>query len=81
MKVSSKRIIFLISAKLTWRQGLDDFFLCYDYTVRNSSGEIVQFKWGDDGLDPATIEGSVEAVDFEKTWEHIANLQAAKVRV
>merc|ERR1719223_748327 len=30
----------------------------YDGTVRNSEGEVVQFAFGDDGLNPARMEGS-----------------------
>ena len=29
----------------------------YDQTVRNASGGIVQFVYGDDGLDPVKMEG------------------------
>jgi DNA-directed RNA polymerase III subunit RPC1 len=28
----------------------------YDETVRTSSGDVVQFTYGDDGLDPAAME-------------------------
>ncbi|MED6160929.1 DNA-directed RNA polymerase III subunit 1 [Stylosanthes scabra] len=36
---------------------LEDLFLHYDYTVRNAGGGIVQFCYGDDGMDPAGMEG------------------------
>ncbi|XP_016187356.1 DNA-directed RNA polymerase III subunit 1 [Arachis ipaensis] len=36
---------------------LEDLFLQYDYTVRNAAGGIVQFCYGDDGMDPAGMEG------------------------
>jgi DNA-directed RNA polymerase III subunit RPC1 len=29
----------------------------YDNTVRNSTGGIVQLLYGDDGLDPVSMEG------------------------
>lgn len=29
----------------------------YDHTVRNSTGGIVQLVYGDDGLDPVSMEG------------------------
>lgn len=31
--------------------------LQYDHTVRNSTGGIVQLVYGDDGLDPVSMEG------------------------
>ncbi|KAF2300462.1 hypothetical protein GH714_013595 [Hevea brasiliensis] len=38
-------------------KGLEDLSIQYDNTVRNASGCIVQFLYGDDGLDPARMEG------------------------
>ena len=43
----------------------------YDMTVRNSVGEIVQFIYGGDGLDPACMEGKDKPVDFQRVLEHI----------
>lgn len=37
-------------------KGLEDLSVHYDYTVRNASGCIVQFVYGDDGMDPASME-------------------------
>lgn len=34
----------------------------------------MQFIYGDDGLDPANLEGDGKPVDFVRTWSH------AKVR-
>ena len=31
---------------------LEELKICYDYTVRNAEGSIVQFLYGEDGLDP-----------------------------
>ena len=31
---------------------LEELKICYDYTVRNAEGNIVQFLYGEDGLDP-----------------------------
>lgn len=36
---------------------LEDLYLSYDSTVRNSAGTIVQLAYGDDGLDPIQMEG------------------------
>lgn len=38
-------------------KGLEDLSIYYDQTVRNASGGIVQFVYGDDGMDPAKMEG------------------------
>ncbi|KAJ3704079.1 hypothetical protein LUZ61_007784 [Rhynchospora tenuis] len=38
-------------------KGLEDLAVYYDQTVRNASGGIVQFLYGDDGMDPAKMEG------------------------
>ncbi|CAL9096720.1 unnamed protein product [Musa textilis] len=38
-------------------KGLEDLSIYYDQTVRNASGGIVQFLYGDDGMDPAKMEG------------------------
>ncbi|XP_071036017.1 DNA-directed RNA polymerase III subunit RPC1 [Parasteatoda tepidariorum] len=38
-------------------KALEDLCLHYDMSVRNSVGEVVQFVYGDDGLDPACMEG------------------------
>lgn len=37
---------------------MEDLSVQYDNTVRNTSGEIVQFIYGDDGLDPAEMEAN-----------------------
>lgn len=38
-------------------QSLEDLCLHYDLSVRNSIGEVVQFVYGGDGLDPCSMEG------------------------
>jgi DNA-directed RNA polymerase III subunit RPC1 len=38
-------------------KSLEDLYMCYDSTVRNSSGSIVQLVYGDDGLDALEMEG------------------------
>jgi DNA-directed RNA polymerase II subunit RPB1 len=37
-------------------KAMEDCKINYDYTVRNASGSIVQFLYGDDGIDPIKIE-------------------------
>lgn len=38
-------------------KGLEDLSVHYDGTVRNANGGLVQFLYGDDGMDPAKMEG------------------------
>ncbi|KAE9463493.1 hypothetical protein C3L33_04598, partial [Rhododendron williamsianum] len=38
-------------------KALEDLSIQYDNTVRNASGAIVQFIYGDDGMDPSQMEG------------------------
>lgn len=37
-------------------KGLEDLMVCYDMTVRNNKGRIVQFVYGDDGIDTIKVE-------------------------
>ncbi|KAF8707772.1 DNA-directed RNA polymerase subunit beta', partial [Rhizoctonia solani] len=37
-------------------KAMEDIAVCYDGTVRNSLGDIVQFAYGEDGMDGAFIE-------------------------
>ncbi|KAK0546951.1 DNA-directed RNA polymerase II core subunit rpo21 [Tilletia horrida] len=37
-------------------KALEDVMVCYDGTVRNSTNSIVQFAYGEDGLDGAMVE-------------------------
>ena len=51
-------------------KSLEDLSAQYDQTVRDSSGGVVQMKFGDDGLDPVDMEGSAQPVDFNRTFVH-----------
>ena len=44
-------------------KGLEDLMVTYDFTVRNNQGKIIQFKYGDDGIDHD--EGSVTDDDVD----------------
>ena len=37
-------------------KGLEDLMVTYDMTVRNNKNKIIQFRYGDDGFDPITVE-------------------------
>ncbi|XP_046382382.1 DNA-directed RNA polymerase III subunit RPC1 [Ischnura elegans] len=52
-------------------KALEDLCVQYDDTVRNSLGEVVQFVYGGDGLDPAYMEGKDKPVDFVRVLEHV----------
>eukprot|EP01103_Thecamoeba_quadrilineata_P014630 TRINITY_DN43_c1_g1_i1.p1 TRINITY_DN43_c1_g1~~TRINITY_DN43_c1_g1_i1.p1 ORF type:complete len:1495 (-),score=281.45 TRINITY_DN43_c1_g1_i1:137-4342(-) len=47
-------------------KALEDLSAQYDGTVRTSQGFIVQFVYGDDGLDPANMEAQDRPVDFPR---------------
>ncbi|KAF9051133.1 beta and beta-prime subunits of DNA dependent RNA-polymerase [Hymenopellis radicata] len=51
-------------------KALEDLTTQYDLSVRNSAGGIVQFKYGDDGLDPACLEGDTQPIEFARAWSH-----------
>lgn len=51
-------------------KSLEDLSTQYDKTVRNSASNIVQFRFGDDELDPVDMEASAKPVDFERTYVH-----------
>lgn len=51
-------------------KSLEDLSLQYDYTVRSSMGDIIQFIYGEDGMDPASMEGKDKPLDVERIFEH-----------
>ncbi|CAE6465940.1 unnamed protein product [Rhizoctonia solani] len=51
-------------------KALEDLTTRYDLSVRNSVGGVVQFTFGDDGLDPACLEGDAQPVDYSRAWSH-----------
>jgi DNA-directed RNA polymerase III subunit RPC1 len=52
-------------------KSLEDLSTQYDRTVRNSASNVVQFRFGDDELDPVDMESSAKPVDFERTYAHV----------
>ena len=55
-------------------KSLEDLSTQYDNTVRNSTSDIVQFRFGDDELDPVDMEASAKPVDFDRTYTHIETI-------
>ena len=48
-------------------KALEDLTVEYDGSVRNSEGNLIQFRYGDDGLDPAYMEAKDGgALNFER---------------
>ncbi|KIY66237.1 beta and beta-prime subunits of DNA dependent RNA-polymerase [Cylindrobasidium torrendii FP15055 ss-10] len=61
-------------------KALEDLTTQYDLSVRNSTGGVVQFRYGDDGLDPACLEGEYLPLDFERSWAHAKAIGTSKAR-
>lgn len=40
-------------------KGLEDLTVQYDMTVRNAKNKIIQFAYGDDGIDPVRVEDQI----------------------
>jgi len=51
-------------------KALEDLTTQYDLSVRNSTGGVVQFRYGDDGLDPACLEGDAQPIDLHRSLGH-----------
>lgn len=52
-------------------KSLEDLSTQYDRTVRSSTSDVIQFRFGDDELDPVDMEASAKPVDFDRTYTHI----------
>ncbi|XP_048419560.1 DNA-directed RNA polymerase III subunit RPC1 isoform X2 [Stegostoma tigrinum] len=52
-------------------KSLEDLCTQYDLTVRSSTGDIIQFIYGGDGLDPAAMEGKDEPLEFKRVLDNI----------
>eukprot|EP01156_Anaeramoeba_ignava_P023486 Anaeramoba_ignava/c21581_g1_i1.p1 GENE.c21581_g1_i1~~c21581_g1_i1.p1 ORF type:complete len:1334 (+),score=351.32 c21581_g1_i1:1841-5842(+) len=55
-------------------KSLEDLTVQYDRTVRNAKREIVQFIFGDDGLDPCMIEKDNLPLDFLRMKNNIFHM-------
>lgn len=56
------------------QSAIQDFYVAYDGTVRNSEGVIIQFRYGEDGVDPARSDHG-KPVDVEKIVKRIVALR------
>ena len=52
-------------------KALEDLSMQYDGSVRNSENTVVQFTYGDDGLDPDKMEDNKRPVDFQRLMMQI----------
>uniref|UniRef100_A0A7S2W5D7 DNA-directed RNA polymerase subunit n=1 Tax=Mucochytrium quahogii TaxID=96639 RepID=A0A7S2W5D7_9STRA len=52
-------------------KALEDLSVRYDGSVRNSMGGIVQFTYGDDGLNPSFMEKGDRPVNWDRLEAHI----------
>jgi DNA-directed RNA polymerase III subunit RPC1 len=58
-------------------KAMEDLSVKYDYTVRNSKGDIVQLHYGEDTLDPLLMEGpNSTPVNFTALWLAITTDQS-----
>ena len=52
-------------------KALEDIMVCYDGTVRNSLGDLIQFTYGEDGMNGAFIESQFETFGVSgKEFQH-----------
>jgi DNA-directed RNA polymerase III subunit RPC1 len=50
-------------------KAMEDLSVKYDYTVRNSKGDVVQLRFGEDMLDPQLMEGpNGTPINFASEW-------------
>ena len=52
-------------------KALEDLVSHYDGSVRNSNGDVIQFKYGDDYLDPVNMEDNNMPVNFKRLLSHV----------
>eukprot|EP01079_Euglenida_sp_SAG-EU17-18_P001448 gene1448-435_t len=54
-------------------KSLEDLVVQYDDTVRNAQNCIMQFRYGEDGLDPAFMEGEgpAEPINLAYLWKNV----------
>ncbi|KAH8106355.1 beta and beta-prime subunits of DNA dependent RNA-polymerase [Cristinia sonorae] len=61
-------------------KALEDLVTHYDASVRNAVGGVVQFRYGDDGLDPACLEGDAQPIEYLRAWSHAAAIASRSSR-
>lgn len=57
-------------------KAMEDISVCYDGTIRNNAGNIIQFVYGNDGYDPMKLEKEkltlmeLNNKEFDNTYKH-----------
>lgn len=64
-------VVLSVSGQRRLVKSLEDLCSQYDLTVRSSTGDIIQFIYGGDGLDPAAMEGKDEPLEFKRVLDNI----------
>jgi len=59
-------------------KALEDLSVAYDGTVRNAMNGVVQFNYGDDGLNPACMEKGDRPVNWKRLEQHIKPTQPCR---
>ncbi|ABL77695.1 DNA-directed RNA polymerase subunit A' [Thermofilum pendens] len=59
------------------QSAMQDFYVSYDGTVRNSEGMIIQFRYGEDSVDPARSDHG-KPVDVDKLIKKVLTLRGEK---
>lgn len=62
-------------------KALEDISIKYDSTVRMSNEHIVQFTYGDDGLDPMFMDDNRQPVSLNRLFTIIRERTKATVKV
>jgi DNA-directed RNA polymerase III subunit RPC1 len=52
-------------------KALEDLSVQYDNTVRSSNGSVVQFTYGDDGIEPTFTEDDDNPVNYSLLWNTV----------
>ena len=59
-------------------KALEDLVSHYDGSVRNSCGDVIQFIYGDDCLDPSNMEDGSKLINFERLLQHVCAINPSK---
>ena len=54
-------------------KGMEDLMCAYDNTIRNNKNKIIQFSYGDDGIDPVKVENQnlpICSMTLEEIYSH-----------
>lgn len=59
---------------------MEDLETKWDLSVRDSSGRVIQFLFGGDGLDPLRMERGIDGVaDLNEMWQSVKNADAGSI--